>query len=392
MLQLKFIYLWIALNLFYLICTEEPNTTKIPLEKTIKSFLINVNFFTDNKIKTFQFYLNTQLDSILTTYPELSKENESSEISSHYLTEINFLEQTFDAEYNEISQWSLPPSNILIKNYRYFYALNYNPNRLTDLINNNHYFNALPLSYYSMNKNILQSLIDENIIKYKSFILLLNSRFDSNNKSFLVIGETPQSSYLGKKFKYSAHIQNGYWKCKLNKVSMATSEINYEQNSKTSYISIQASTNSIYINRQFFELILKEVFLPFINNKSCLVVNDSTINCACSIVKEIPPIVFEIEHYQFSISSDELFEENDYICYYLVKLNSYNNDHIVGLPFLEKYTTFFDVEESKLIFYSSISLEPYTQLNNGIMKNILIFNIILLIIFISMLVFISVRK
>ena len=182
MLQLKFIYLWIALNLFYLICTEEPNTTKIPLEKTIKSFLINVNFFTDNKIKTFQFYLNTQLDSILTTYPELSKENESSEIRNHYLSEINFLDQTFDAEYNEISQWSLPPSNILIKNYRYFYALNYNPNKLTDLINNNHYFNALPLSYYSMNKNILQSLIDENIIKYKSFILLLNSRFDSNNK------------------------------------------------------------------------------------------------------------------------------------------------------------------------------------------------------------------
>ena len=128
----------------------------------------------------------------------------------------------------------------------------------------------------------------------------------------------------------------------------------------------------------FFELILKEVFLPFINNKSCLVVNDSTINCACSIVKEIPPIVFEIEHYQFSISSDELFEENDYICYYLVKLNTYDNDHIIGLPFLEKYTTFFDIEESKLIFYSSISLEPYTYLSNIILK-IKIFFIILLL-------------
>ena len=362
--------IWICLFNWILLCINVysfPNNqtpTKIvsfPLYPTSKSFLITVTFCSDERQQIWYFDLNTQLDFLITIHESLSEQHEPKEIKKLSSTTLDFFGTKLNAEYNEVTQWSLPPLNEMFKKFNFYSLVDYNEKSIPYFITHNNYLNAIPLSYNSMKNSILKTLKDKKVISHKTFILALESRYEGGKKSRLILGENNNNYVMGKKYKYTVPIEENEWKCRLNKIIVNSNEFPYyltNLNKNITYMIIQSGSNVVYAPETFFNFLIDFVFNPYIKDGSCkLNENKSNIRCYTYHISEIPPVTFVIGNKQFVLTFSDLFDDNDFTSYYLIEKNPYNNNFIVGLPFLEKYTTFFDVDDNSMTFYSTTPIE-----------------------------------
>jgi hypothetical protein len=372
------IYLYFFICIFINSLPSDNKTIILPLRRSseliqIKTYLFSIQYLC-------YLSLNTQSDKFITVNERLSIKSNPHEIQHISQTNISFYNKTFQAEYNKLSQWTFDPSQQMINDYEYYYLINSKEYEFPLNMRNQRYTESIPLSFISMKNKILPKLMQLNLIDYNAFTLIVSKRYNSKIDSKLIIGKPSNNSELiyDKPFTYTVPIINQKWICKLDKVIIQPMNYAYKDSSLQMNLIIQSGTYEIFVPKKFFDVLVGVGFKDLIERNECFA-SGGDIRCTMFWSKKIPELEFVIGNRKYPIKYIDLLEEIDFVCYYLVELNRYDNenDFIVGLPFLEKYSTLFDVDKEEMTFYSEVELEK--DENNNYLKINILFCILVLL-------------
>ena len=210
-------------------------------------------------------------------------------------------------------------------------------------------FLGLGLNFERESFSVVHQLKKEGVINDLKFALVPHGKSDGT----LYFGGVPNMivSSMERKKCFVKNKKDG-WSCEVSEVT-----INSERSIVYKYSHIaKFDTTAQYTSapRNFFTILMEEVFAPYFDRKDCKIFNDfePRLSCYCEKIANFPEIIFNIEGNIFALGFGELFEEINDACYFMMIENK-EKHWIMGDAFLRKYIVEFDyAKEGSVSFYS----------------------------------------
>ena len=219
-------------------------------------------------------------------------------------------------------------------------------------------FDSIPLKYKFKNESfsIVHHLYNNYHISHRSFSIYINNK---ESISIIYFGGIPQNILNQYKYKTSIKVRQDYstWGCTLHKVNISL--YSYTVNG---YVSFQSNINTTYVPSTFMYYLRNTIFSRYILNKSCEMItytNPQKFVCLCSMLYDFPDVWFHIENVALSLTKDDLFTPGSFEkCIFLMQWKKdFSAGWELGLPFLTKYLTNFDYDNSLITFHSNEQFE-----------------------------------
>ena len=222
-----------------------------------------------------------------------------------------------------------------------------------------------------------------NSLKKNSYITnyVWNLNYTSDNEGYLVIGEYPHS-FDSKNYNkdqlmqvnvYQEAAQKVLWTFYFDNIQYGDTKVNERRTGK-----LGAQYGVILAPQNFDQLITKEFFSEYINNKKCerkayknkheYYVCDEDIDL--SKFKNIEFTLKELSKKPFVLTKDDLFLHSNGKLYFLVTFGikwKWKYSWTLGKPFMKKYNFLFD-QDGKQIFYYDKNFDLGDD-NNSVVGN-----------------------
>ena len=229
--------------------------------------------------------------------------------------------------------------------------------------------------------SLLHSLFNEGKIEH------LKIAFEPTSTAIgdFYIGGLPQS-VVTNKYKGECHSKDK-WGCHLDMIIFNYTKDNYTTYNCNREIYFQTAINGISVTNDFINFIENKVLYNYFTTQSCYYSSDKRkkIKCNREILNDETlttmkiGFVFEgkVYYLSFSFLFESIFDESSECLSLIIEENQHSNDWYFGGLFLSNFISEFDYETKTVSLYSDTKIEV---IENGIEKNILMGNVILLII------------
>ena len=220
-------------------------------------------------------------------------------------------------------------------------------------------FDSFPLSFKTKNESFspIELLYKTNQIDKRGFGLL----YDINEENgTLFIGSFPSELIVNQyKFQYriSIPVNESYstWGCTLKEVVFHNNSFKVEK-----YAFFQANKEFIIVSRDFLKYLSNNFFKGYMKNGTCSFnSNKEKIQCECDYINNFPNLTFNFDGHIIEIANKNLFRQSNNNC--LFTLQSYCNNWIFGISFLNLYFSYFDYDNKKIVFYSNTPFHFQTK-------------------------------
>lgn len=320
--------------------------TIIAIGHPIKNFYFEINLKSNISIISNPFY--KPFDSL--TYQELSKENVTMNNSTYYFSSFQerfaFLNNDSDDSFTSV-------------NLRFYSPLIY----YDDIINGF----SLASQYDNLNYSILHQLYNKQLINEKKFNFFLNQK-NNKMKNMIIFGKIPEYFLESKftQFKSKLNIDQKYsgWGFTLHSIKMNNYIYNINQ-----YAQLDTSEGDIYTPLDFILYLNQTVFTPYLNNKTCFLVNNTGIilfECKSKYIQNFPPVEFYFDNCKFIFNIKKIFQMYENTCIFKIKPQPNKgkqwdtNKWTLGYSFFQDYITEFDYDHKTVTFYSD---KPFSFIN-----------------------------
>ena len=217
-------------------------------------------------------------------------------------------------------------------------------------------FNLYPNSDIQKFSNLIEQLKVNKIIDSYYFFI----KYTNDNEGNLILGNTPheiyKNNYLLNNF-YFKHLKRHYESDSYH-FSSNFDKIIFENDTKDLCNVEFCLENGMIKTSNSFSKILEKYFTKYINENICFKIEKNSnffYYCKKNIAKNFPSLIFQINQTKtkFELTGKDLFykfNDNYYLLLYYDK--QYNNNWILGKPFLKKYLIVFNQDQVTFGYYS----------------------------------------
>lgn len=333
------------------------NSQRITCNKNVKvNFTINaesynlVTFFGTPPIETF-LEIRLDVDFTYCFFNRRKKDNYSSTLKNISYEFIQIKGGSFTG-YKSIDV--LQNDDFYIKDYCFYYFLAAN-NSIYDTF-------SLSYKYRDSKMSIVEHLYNNGEIPQKTFGFYQHDLLGK----VLYFGDLPNE--VSNIFNYSVKCQviennNSFgWNLKLSKVKFQ----NYTFYS-SAFSELNVNINEIYAPREFIDFLINHFFERKILKNYCSLIfsknRERKIRCERHIELLFPNITFVFDDNEFTIGSKSLFKTMLDRIYFQIIENTYNNQWIFGILFMDQFATLFNYDDKSITFYSEYSNIKSNKLN-----------------------------
>lgn len=212
-------------------------------------------------------------------------------------------------------------------------------------------FDSFPLAhhYFNTSHSIIHSLYNKKYIENRSFGLYFNLL-----SGYLFFGGIPKEFidefHYSHQFKVMSKDQLS-WTIDIKKVQFNGTTIKINNN-----VMLQSNIKYIKAPESFLYQLADTVFKDYIKTNACIFHKETLtkyFQCSCEEIINFPNFKFTLGDIEIEFKSNEMFFNNDFVCPFMIESSSiYQNQWVFGLTFLQRYVSYFDIDNDMITLYS----------------------------------------